>query len=158
MSILNKKLLAQSNITSQSIITILRSNGLKANTKFKSWEANQLNLTQYIIYLGHTLSLAIEGIEGCNVGLLVTNDNYILDGHHRYTATMLSKSKANFFGIEINNSINSIIPIANHPTKPFSKYYDLEEDGRVPDINICNASIEDILNAILHGNIWTLNL
>ena len=142
----NKKLLAESFNTSQSIFTILRKNGFEANTKFKSWKANQLNLTENIIYLGHTLLLAIEGFK---VGLLVTNDNYILDGNHRYVATMLSKPKANFFGTEINNSINSIIPLASHPSKPFFEY--LEEDTCALDMNICNATIDDILNAIFYG-------
>lgn len=50
--------------------------------------------TQTNILLGKSLSMAIGGIEGGNLGAYISTNGEILDGHHRWAATMLNKPDA----------------------------------------------------------------
>ena len=60
----------------------------KVNTKFRGWSANQLKPSQSAIYLGKSLGMAVGGVKGGNLGSMVSGDNHILDGHHRWAATL----------------------------------------------------------------------
>jgi len=51
--------------------------------------------TQTNILLGKSLSMAIGGVSGGNLGAYISTDGEILDGHHRWAATMLNNPNAN---------------------------------------------------------------
>ena len=50
--------------------------------------------TQTNILLGKALSMAIGGVEGGNLGAYISTKGEILDGHHRWAATMLNNPNA----------------------------------------------------------------
>ena len=69
-----------------------------------TWSANELNPTQNDVYLSKSLSMAIgsrarPGIEGGNLKSVVSYDGYILDGHHRWAATLLNNPIENGKGM-----------------------------------------------------------
>lgn len=51
--------------------------------------------TQTNILLGKSLSMAIGGVAGGNLGAYISTNGEILDGHHRWAATMLNNPDAN---------------------------------------------------------------
>lgn len=54
--------------------------------------------TQTNILLGKSLSMAIGGVKGGPLGAYISTDNEILDGHHRWAATMLNDPGASIGG------------------------------------------------------------
>ena len=80
-------------------------------TKAKSWKATKLHPSQSAIYLGKSLGMAVSGVKGGDLGSIVSKDRYILDGHHRWAATMLSKPTAKITGIEANLGIGDLVPV-----------------------------------------------
>ena len=69
----------------------------KVSTKFRGWSANQLKPSQSAIYLGKSLGMAVGGVKGGNLGSMVSSDDHILDGHHRWAATLLADPKAKIY-------------------------------------------------------------
>jgi hypothetical protein len=56
--------------------------------------ASDAKPTQTNILLGKSLSMAIGGVEGGNIEAWIGTDGSILDGHHRWAATMLNNPGA----------------------------------------------------------------
>ena len=56
--------------------------------------ASDAKPTQTNILLGKSLSMAIGGVEGGNIEAWIGTDGSILDGHHRWAATMLNNPSA----------------------------------------------------------------
>lgn len=54
--------------------------------------------TQTNILLGKSLGMAINGVAGGALGAYISTDNEILDGHHRWAATMLNDPGASIGG------------------------------------------------------------
>jgi len=59
-----------------------------------SVEASNAKPTQTNILLAKGLSMAIGGVEGGDIGAWIGTDGRILDGHHRWAATMLNNPSA----------------------------------------------------------------
>ena len=51
--------------------------------------ASSLLPSQNAIYLGKSLGMAVGGVKGGDLGAIISKDNHILDGHHRWAATLL---------------------------------------------------------------------
>jgi hypothetical protein len=54
--------------------------------------------TQTNILLGKSLGMAIDGVSGGDIGAYLSTDGEILDGHHRWAATMLNNPNADLEG------------------------------------------------------------
>lgn len=112
-----------------------------------SFPAGSLKPSQSAIYLSKSLGMAIIGVNGGNLGSIVSSDNYILDGHHRWAATMFNDPSATVVAIRVNLKIGDLIPVLRAAG-------DAMNDGkRGGDYgsNIFTATIEDALDCVLLG-------
>ena len=61
----------------------------KVQTTDVELPAQSLNPSQSEIYLGKSLGMAVGGMgNGGNLNAIISGDNHILDGHHRWSGTM----------------------------------------------------------------------
>lgn len=76
----------------EAFIRFLRGRGIKVEEKGPSVEVGKLRATQKEIKAGKTFSIAEEYFKGAydptDAPLIVSEDNYILDGHHRWSAML----------------------------------------------------------------------
>ena len=118
-----------------------------------TWSANELNPTQNDVYLSKSLSMAMgsrarPGVEGGNLKSVVSYDGYILDGHHRWAATMLNNPDAKISGIRIALKIYDLVPILRAAGDAFGNARRGAPKG---DRNIFDSTIEDAMDAIENG-------
>lgn len=118
-------------------------------TKKTSISAGELKPSQDAIYLGKALRMAIGGVEGGELGAIISNDNYILDGHHRWAATIFNNPKAKIIGHKADLGIGDLIPVLRALGDVFGNARRGEPKGG--DINIFKASIKDAMAAIESG-------
>ena len=118
-------------------------------TRKASIAVSKLYPTQSAIYLGKALGLAIKGVEGGDLDAVISKDNYILDGHHRYAATMFNNPKAKVGGVQANLDIGDLIPVLRSAGDAMNNNRGLEPVGG--DINIFKATIEDVKACIFDG-------
>jgi len=121
----------------------------KIRTKNASWSASKLLPSQDAIYLGKTLGMAIGGVKGGELGSIVSNDMRILDGHHRWAATMFNDPRAKVGGIEVDMNIRELIPVLRAMGDAYGNARRGNPGGG--DINIFEASINDAVLAIKEG-------
>lgn len=141
-----------------SLAKIFKDKGLKDGDKFddivearyESIPAKDLKPSQEAIYLGKSLLMAIKGIEGGDLGSVISKDNYILDGHHRWAATMFNNPDAKIRGKKINLNIGDLIPVLRALGDAFGNQRRGEPKGG--DVNIFDASINDAIATIKSGN------
>ena len=79
--------------------------------KKHNWASKMLKPTQEDVYLGKALGMAIGGVAGGDLKSVVSHDNYILDGHHRWAATLLNKPTATITGIQVAMDIQDLVPV-----------------------------------------------
>ena len=80
-------------------------------TKKQKWIAKNLKASQNAVYLGKALGMAIGGVKGGDLGAIVSADKRILDGHHRWAATMFNDPNAKIGGIEARLRIGDLVPV-----------------------------------------------
>jgi hypothetical protein len=119
------------------------------NTKAKSWGARKLQPSQSAIYLGKTLGMAVGGVKGGDLGAMVSKDKRILDGHHRWAATMLADPSAKITGIEADLGIGDLVPVLRAMGDSIGNTRRGEPAGG--DVNIFKATIKDALEALTTG-------
>ena len=112
----------------------------------KSITAAEAKPSQSAIYLGKALAMAINGVKGGNLDAIISADNYILDGHHRWAATMFSDPSASVGGVGIELAMSELIPVLRAAGDAYGNARRGEPSGG--DINIFTASIEDAMKAI----------
>ena len=118
-------------------------------TKPVSISVSQLKPSQDAIYLGKVLGMAIVGIEGGDLGAVISKDNYILDGHHRYAATTFNNPSAKVGGVQSDLVIGDLIPVLRAVGDAMKNKRGLEPKGG--DVNIFKATMDDVKSAIYDG-------
>jgi len=118
-------------------------------TKPKTWKAVNLRPSQSAIYLGKALGMAVGGVKGGNLGAMVSRDKRILDGHHRWAATLLAEPKAKIKGIEAKLGIGDLVPVLRALGDAFGNERRGAPGGG--DVNIYQASLKDALDMINTG-------
>jgi len=118
-------------------------------TKPKNWKANALKPSQSAIYLGKSLGMAIGGVKGGDLGAMVSKDKRILDGHHRWAATLLSEPSAQIRGIEADLGIGDLVPVLRGLGDSIGNTRRGEPKGG--DLNIFKASVNDAVRMIETG-------
>ena len=118
-----------------------------------TWAAKELDPTQEDVYLAKSLSMAIgsrarPGIAGGNLKSVVSYDGYILDGHHRWAATLLNNPEAKIHGIKVAIGIDDLVPILRAAGDAFGNERRGAPKG---DRNIFQSTIKDAMSAILEG-------
>jgi hypothetical protein len=111
--------------------------------------AKKLKPSQDAIYLSKALGMAIGGVEGGELGAILSKDYYILDGHHRWAATMFNNPNAIVKGHRANLNIGDLIPVLRALGDAFGNSRRGEPKGG--DTNIFKASIKDAMAAIQSG-------
>ena len=122
-------------------------------TQSDAWPAKTLKPSQSAIYLGKSLGMAIGGVKGGDLGSIVSQDKHILDGHHRWAATMLSQPDAKITGIEADLGIGDLVPVLRALGDAFGNTRRGEPTGG--DVNIYKATVKDALKMIMTG--WNMN-
>ena len=118
-------------------------------TKNATWKARKLNASQDAVYLGKALGMAISGIKGGNLGAIVSQDRRILDGHHRWAATILNDPEASISGIEAKLKIGDLVPVLRALGDVLGNARRGKPAGG--DINFFKASVKDALESINTG-------
>lgn len=121
----------------------------KVVSEMASFSAGSLKPSQTAVYLGKSLGMAINGVKGGNLGSIVSSDNYILDGHHRWAATMFNDPSATVEGIRVSLKIGDLVPVLRAAGDALGNERRGEPTGG--DKNIFNASIKDALECVIHG-------
>jgi hypothetical protein len=118
-------------------------------TKDAAIPAKSLKPSQDAVYLGKALGLAIGGVEGGDLGAVISKDNRILDGHHRWAATMFTNPNAKIIGSKADLGIGDLIPVLRQAGDAMGN-----ERGTMPtggDVNIFQATIKDVEDCIYKG-------
>ena len=111
--------------------------------------AKFLKPSQNAIYLGKALGLAIDGTEGGDLGILVSRDNRIIDGHHRWLATLFNNPLSKIKVHKADMGIGDLIPVLR-------QMGDVLGNGRgsIPsggDVNIFDSTMKDVEDCIFRG-------
>jgi hypothetical protein len=115
----------------------------------KTWSASKLKASQDSVYLGKALGMAINGVRGGDLGAIVSKDKRILDGHHRWAATIFNDPKATITGIEAKLKIGDLVPVLRALGDVFGNKRRGAPSGG--DVNIFKATTEDAIDAVLTG-------
>lgn len=118
-------------------------------TKNAAIPAKDLKPSQDAVYLGKALGMAIGGVEGGDLGAVISKDNRILDGHHRWAATMFTNPNAKIEGAKADMIIGDLIPVLRAAGDSLGN-----ERGTMPkggDVNIFQATMKDVEDCIFRG-------
>ncbi len=118
-------------------------------TKKATWAARKLKPSQSAIYLGKALGMAVGGVKGGDLGSIVSSDNHILDGHHRWAATMLPEPTAKIMGISADLGIGDLVPVLRSLGDAYGNQRRGEPTGG--DVNIYRAKMKDAMDALMNG-------
>ena len=118
-------------------------------TKSKSWGARKLHPSQSEIFLGKALGMAVGGVKGGDLGSMVSKDRRILDGHHRWAATMLADPSAKITGIEADLGIGDLVPVLRALGDSIGNTRRGAPAGG--DVNVFTATIQDAMDALTTG-------
>jgi len=110
---------------------------------------SKLKPSQDAIYLGKALVMAAFGIEGGDLGAVISNDNYILDGHHRYAATTFNNPSAKVGGVMVDLPIGDLIPVLRAVGDAMKNTRGTTPKGG--DINIFKATMKHVKEAVYEG-------
>jgi len=119
------------------------------HTKFVGIPAKQLKPSQDAVYLGKALGMAINGVEGGDLGAVISKDNRILDGHHRWAATIFNNPNAKVNGVKADLIIGDLIPVLRTAGDAIGNNRGLPPEGG--DINIFKATINDVRACCYEG-------
>ena len=118
-------------------------------TKPVKIQASQLKPSQDAVYLGKALGMAIGGVEGGNLEAVISQDNRILDGHHRWAATIFNNPKARVGGVQAELKIGDLVPVLRQAGDALGNKRGLPPKGG--DQNIFKATLDDVKDAIYDG-------
>ena len=118
-------------------------------TKSKTWPANKLKPSQSAIYLAKSLGMAVGGVKGGDLGSIVSKDGHILDGHHRWAATLLSDPTAKITGIEADLGIGDLVPVLRGLGDSIGN--SRRGEPKSGDVNIFKSTVKDAMDSIENG-------
>lgn len=119
------------------------------HTKFAGIPAKQLKPSQDAVYLGKALGMAINGVVGGDLGAVISKDNRILDGHHRWAATIFNDPNAKVNGVKAELNIGDLVPVLRAAGDALGNNRGLPPEGG--DINIFKATIQDVKDCCYEG-------
>jgi hypothetical protein len=119
------------------------------STKKVKIPAKSLKPSQNAVYLGKALGLAIGGVSGGDLEAVISSDNRILDGHHRWAATMFNNPSDKVGGIQADLKIGDLIPVLRQAGDVLGNKRGVEPAGG--DVNIFKATMDDVVSAIYDG-------
>lgn len=111
--------------------------------------AKSLKASQDAVYLGKALGMAVGGVEGGDLDAVISKDNRILDGHHRWAATIFNNPSAKINGVKADLNIGDLVPVLRAAGDALGNKRGLPPEGG--DISIFVATIDDVKKAIFDG-------
>jgi len=118
-------------------------------TKEVGIPAKSLKASQDAVYLGKTLGMAVNGVEGGDLDAVISKDNRILDGHHRWAATMFNNPNAKVNGTRADLTIGDLIPVLRAAGDALGNTRGAPPSGG--DISIFDADLDDVKKCIYDG-------
>lgn len=118
-------------------------------TKEVGIPAKSLKASQDAVYLGKALSMAIGGVEGGDLQAVISKDNRILDGHHRWAATIFNNPNAKVEGLRADLNIGDLIPVLRAAGDALGNKRGLPPEGG--DISIFVATLDDVKKCVYEG-------
>ena len=115
-------------------------------TQDVSIPAAKLKASQDAIYLGKSLGMAVGGVKGGDLDAVISDDNHILDGHHRWAATMFASPTTTVGGVKAELKIGDLIPVLRALGDVFGNSRRGEPKGG--DVNVFKATAQDVENTI----------
>lgn len=106
--------------------------------------AKQLNPSQSEIFTGKGLSMAIGGVNGGNLNAIISKDKYILDGHHRWLATMLNGGDTDVGGTYVDLPIKDLIPVLRSVGNALNN--DQRGNPGGDDKNIFQVNVDELIS------------
>ena len=113
-------------------------------------KVTSLKPSQTAVYLGKSLWMAISGVRGGDLGSVISADDYILDGHHRWAATIFNDPNASVTGIRVNMRIGDLIPVLRAVGDALGNARQGQPTGG--DINVFNAKPQDLVECLRGRN------
>lgn len=92
----------------------------KISVTSKSWPAADLKPSQTTMRIDNTVGMAISMLAGkmdTNLGCIVSSDNHIMDGHHRWSAAILVDPKTSVSGYGAELPGKELVGVLNVLTK-----------------------------------------
>jgi hypothetical protein len=111
--------------------------------------------SQSSVYLGKALELAIKGIEGGDLGAVISNDGYIMDGHHRWACTMLNNPEKEVGGVMVNLPFNELLVVLRAVGDSMKNPRGTKPSGG--DVIFFMQQWRMLKIVFLKENIWTLH-
>ena len=108
--------------------------------------AAKLKASQDAIYLGKSLGMAVGGVKGGDLDAVISADNHILDGHHRWAATMFASPTTTVGGVKAELKIGDLVPVLRALGDVFGNSRRGEPKGG--DVNVFKATGQDIAKTI----------
>jgi len=121
----------------------------RIRTRKSKFPASILKPSQSEVFLGKSLGMAIGGVAGGDLGAVISSDNHILDGHHRWAATMFSDPRKAVIGTLVNLTIGDLVPVLRAVGDALGNARRGVPGGG--DVNLFSATFQDVLDAVKDG-------
>jgi RimK family alpha-L-glutamate ligase len=121
----------------------------RIRTRKSRFPASILKPSQSEVFLGKSLGMAIGGVAGGDLGAVISSDNHILDGHHRWAATMFSDPRKAVIGTMVNLTIGDLVPVLRAVGDALGNARRGVPGGG--DVNLFSATFQDVLDAVKDG-------
>jgi len=109
--------------------------------------AIKLKASQDAIYLGKSLGMAAGDFgQGGDLDAVISKDNHILDGHHRWAATMFGSPTSTVGGYKAELDIGDLVPVLRALGDVFGNNRKGMPEGG--DVNVFKATRADIEKAV----------
>jgi hypothetical protein len=125
----------------------------KVSAKQVTLKAEELQPSQSAIFTGKSVGMAVTGMNGGDLKAIISKDNAILDGHHRWLATMLNgaNGKSNpVSGVKVDINIGDLIPVLRSVGNALGNEQRGEPKGG--DVSIFKATLKDVQEAARKGS------
>lgn len=118
-------------------------------TKKVALPAQEMKASQDAVYLGKALGLAIAGVSGGDLGSIVSKDKRILDGHHRWAATIFNQPDSKITATQAMLDIGDLIPVLRSAGDAMGNQRGVAPSAKAK--NIFKATIDDVVKSIYDG-------
>lgn len=119
------------------------------NTKKIKIPAKSLKPSQIEVYLGKSLDMAIRGYYGGDLGSMISSDGRIIDGHHRWVATLFNDPNEKLLCTQVDLVIGDLIPVLRQAGDVLGNTRGIKPS--TGDIDVFNSTMKDVEDCIFNG-------
>jgi hypothetical protein len=111
--------------------------------------AKSLKPSQKEVFLGKALDMAIRGYYGGDLGSIVSSDGRIIDGHHRWVATLFNDPNMKLICTKVDLVIGDLIPVLRQAGDVLGNIRGTKPE--TGDIDVFSATMKDVEDCIYRG-------